>query len=333
MFFRSVNPVTRLWELLNLQPRSVREAYWQNVNDFVIPAHDIAIYTSYLLENDRPWLALRTVTFGLEDGSALPVSIDTIEEILRKLLASRSEYVMNSSQAFRIGELLKVLESEKPDSRILLAAELALYRALPLARSSSSAVHRMLQSDPSSYVDLVCSLVAPSSEIEETLPVSRDVAWSIVRNWKTPPGTDPRTGRISFSRLCAWVVKARQLFEERDKSEIGDLYIGELLSGSATGPDGVWPDEQVRDLLEKLGNDNLEIGLMRGAIDARGEIVRDPYEGGKQERDLAERFLGWARRMEVDWPATSRLHRKLAKAYSRDAVREDERAERLGDLD
>ena len=129
------------------------------------------------------------------------------------------------------------------------------------------------------------------------------------------------------------MVKARQLFEERDKSEIGDLYIGELLSGSATGADGVWPAEQVRELLEKMGNDKLEIGLMRGAIDARGEMVRDPYEGGRQERDLAERYKGWARRMEVKWPATSRLHRKLAKSCLQDAMREDERAERLGDLD
>ena len=333
LFFRSVSPDARLWELLDLQPRSVREVYWQNVNDFVIPAHDITIYVSYLLENDRPRLALRTVTFGLEDGSTPPVSIDTIEEILRKLLASRSERVMNSSQAVRIGGLLKVLESEKPDSRILLAAELALYRALPLARISSSAVHRMLQSDPSSYVDLVCSLVSPPSSIDETLPVSRDVAWSVVHNWKTPPGTDPRTGLLSYSALRSWVVKARQLFEERVQSEIGDLYIGELLSGSKAGLDGVWPAAEVRGLLEELGNDKLEMGLMRGAIDNRGEIVRDPYEGGKQERDLAERYMGWSRRMEVDWPATSRLHRKLAESYLRDAVREDERAERLGDLD
>ena len=64
-----------------------------------------------------------------------------------------------------------------------------------------------------------------------------------------------------------------------------------------------------------------------------GVTWRDPYEGGKQERVLADRYREWAQQTASDWPHTSRLLRGLAEHYERQAQHEDARAEITSDTE
>ena len=333
LFFRSVRPDSSLWKLLELQDQTVCRAYWQSVSDLIVPAPDLPIYVSSLLTYNRPWLAVRAVTLELREAETPPIQIDDVEKIITKLTASGSKHVITSSDVHRLGKLLDVLERERPDSDVQVATELALFRVLPSVGHAPKSVYRMLQSNPTFYVDLVCLLISQPTEMAEAEFVSRDVAWSVVHGWKIPPDTDSSTGRLSYLNLGGWVDEARRLFQERKQSEVGDLYIGELLASSVTGTDAAWPAEEVRDLLERANSDQLETGLMRGALDLRGEIARGPFEGGKQERDIARRYLAWAEQVDAQWPRTGRVLRRLARSYERDAALEDERAERLGDFD
>ena len=337
LFFRSVRPDSKVWQLLELRAETTREAYWQGVNDLIVPTCDIPLYVSYLLTHDRPRLALRTITLGLREGDSPPVSIHDIEQTVVKTTASLPDRIITLSDLHDVRKLLGVLETKRPDSDVLFTTELALFGVLPTVGHAPKSVYRMLKSNPTFYVDLVCLLISQPTEMAEAEFVSRDVAWSVVHGWKIPAlestDTDPSTGRLSYLNLGGWVDEARRLFQERNQSEVGDLYIGELVASSLTGTDGAWPAEEVRDLLERANSDQLETGLMRGALDLRGETARDPFEGGKQERDIARRYLAWAEQVDAQWPRTGRVLRHLARSYERDATLEDERAERLGDLD
>ena len=333
LFFRSISPNPDVWQLVELQERSVREVYWVSLNEFIVSSGDVSTFVSYLLEYNRPWLAVRAVTFGLKKGDDPPVSIDKVEEILIRLLQTRPKQMLNSTHVRHVGRLLDYLARERPDSTVLLAAELALFRLLPRVGYFPSTVYERLEDDPSIFVDLVCLINSHPTEREETAAVSRDVAWSVVHGRRFLPGRDPGGDGISYAKLRDWAIESRRLFKERKQAELGDLYIGELLSISPIGSDSVWPTEEVRRLLEQVGTDQMDRGLVVGALGARGEIVRDPFEGGKQERDLAKQYRCWAEEVDVDWPRTGRVLRQLAKSYDRNATREDERAERFADIE
>lgn len=105
------------------------------------------------------------------------------------------------------------------------------------------------------------------------------------------------------------------------RSEIGDNVIGELLSKSRPGLDGIWPCEAVREALEELGSTRLADGMAVGLYNQRGAHWRGA--GGAQERELSARYRGWSRQIAFDSPFTSRLLERIASTYDRDAVWHD----------
>ena len=60
----------------------------------------------------------------------------------------------------------------------------------------------------------------------------------------------------------------------------------------------------------------------------RGLTMRDPEEGGKHERALADRYRAQASTFSDSWPRTAVVLRTLASMYDTDA-REEDRAERF----
>jgi len=131
------------------------------------------------------------------------------------------------------------------------------------------------------------------------------------------------------SLLRAWVEEARSLLTERDRADIGDSQIGQVLAASPPDEDGAWPGEAVRDLIEELASEPLESGFATAVFNRRGTTVRAPDEGGSQEMDLVREYRSEAERFADGWPRTAALLRRLADSYEQDARREEERAERF----
>jgi hypothetical protein len=65
----------------------------------------------------------------------------------------------------------------------------------------------------------------------------------------------------------------------------------------------------------------------------RGVTHKTVYEGGEQERVLAEHVRSWAK-TAADWPRVAKLLHEMADLWERYGQREDERAEldKLQDL-
>jgi hypothetical protein len=87
------------------------------------------------------------------------------------------------------------------------------------------------------------------------------------------------------SKLKAWISDVRALCKTYARETVGDSVIGELLSKSGPGKDGIWPAEGLRDALEDVGTQKIADGMAIGLYNQRGAHWRDV--GGKQERELA----------------------------------------------
>jgi hypothetical protein len=147
----------------------------------------------------------------------------------------------------------------------------------------------------------------------------------VLNSWRRPSGLDEQ-GTIDAHHLRSWVRRARLLLTDRDRADVGDQQVGQGLSGSPPRGDGVWPAEEIRELVEDLASRNLEIGLVLGVHNPRGVTRRGVYDGGAQEWVLADKYRSAANAVIDEWPRTGRLLNELAADYERQARREDAEA-------
>lgn len=132
-------------------------------------------------------------------------------------------------------------------------------------------------------------------------------------------------GDLSEDHLAKWIATVRQACVELGRADIADVCIGKLLSCAPVGNDGVWPCEPVRDVMEEIQSEPLMNGAHTGVFNSRGVHTRG--EGGRQERELAEKYRKWGQALQVSHPfVASRLLFDLAKTYDQEASREDTEA-------
>ena len=128
------------------------------------------------------------------------------------------------------------------------------------------------------------------------------------------------------------MIGARSVLHEQDRGAIGDQRIGSVLRYSPVGDDGVWPHEAIRVLIEELAAEHVERGIEVQVYNSRGVTSRGVYEGGDQERALADQYREWAEATQSRWPRTASMLRRIVDSYERDARRHDVDAERDEDL-
>jgi len=100
-----------------------------------------------------------------------------------------------------------------------------------------------------------------------------------------------------------------------------------MLAHAPEGSDGIWPDFAVREVIERLASESLELGVHVGVMNRRGVVSRSIGEGGAQERDLATRYRQQADKLTMNWPRTAAVLYGLAQDYEHQAHREDLEAE------
>ena len=148
------------------------------------------------------------------------------------------------------------------------------------------------------------------------------------------PGTGA-DGKIDAEALLNWMTEVRRLCAEHGRVEVGDEKIGELLAKDEppTEGNGVWPCLPVCEAMERIASQQIGAGFLIGARNRRGVHSRGMDEGGSQERELAAKYRGWARRRAFAYPYVSSVLENIAASYDRDAKREDAEMEirkRLG---
>jgi hypothetical protein len=80
--------------------------------------------------------------------------------------------------------------------------------------------------------------------------------------------------------------------------------------------------------LEKWKAAQIEKGIYIGLMNSRGVTTRGPFDGGKQERELANQIRENARKLDR-WPRTKSILIAQAESLEREAQREDLEAEQL----
>lgn len=330
------------FKILNQADKEITKTYWEKVTRYDLIDSDFGLINwvvKQLLINGRPLNALDAacVFYGSRHDSSLDCSllVNALEKIAfmgssnSEQLTTKVEQISAIQTRDRIilkaikyiqeqGQLLKeeVFNIEWIYLRLLKYNNLESIKPLYLEKE--------ILDNPEFFVHILSLVFNPNNEGELSAASKKTRAEKIcllLSMISEIPGQQQNF--INSEKLKKWVYKSREKLEKLDILEIGDRQIGTVLSNSPLGTDGIWPHEDVRDLIEELRNPSLEHALEIGKLNLRSGTTRLSFDGGKQERDLAKKYHDNAEKLALQWPRTSEILRSLERSYEHNADRED----------
>lgn len=236
------------------------------------------------------------------------------------------------------GQGLKILDYEieqifkSLDARHIDGSEIARreYAFLPLLEHGERPLrlHRLMVEDADLFHAILRDVYRGDEEPphDGTKPdvVDRERwrhAFRLLSSLKQAPGfTAPVPDRAA---LAMWMDEVRELGAKHGRVDITESVIGRVLAHAPEDDsDQGWPHRFVRDEIERAPNGKLVGGIRTERYNMRGATTRGLYDGGDQERDLANQYERYARICDR-WPATAAMLDQIAEGWRREAERED----------
>ena len=319
------------WEAAARRGEAVHEGYWGKVRVFSGCARDqdLAQGASCLVDAGRPFDAASVLAHDQRVTGSL-VSAGVIADVLRAIVSAGGECdTPNPQLGGDIASLLGMLAAADYDSRDLARLEWGLLPHVSQHERLPGALHEILAEDAAFFVKVVALAYSPEGEdpprLDECTRRIAQGAYSLLSSWRTLPGED--NGRVSHRLLHRWITEAQAGLDAVRRLPVGLTVAGQMLSGSPHGRDGLWPCAAVREVIEVVESTDLETGVAVGVRNRRDVGTKDAGVGGAAERELAQQYEGYAIAARATHPRTARMLRGIAESYSRDADREDHRAD------
>lgn len=197
------------------------------------------------------------------------------------------------------------------------------------------AIHRQLARDPNLFLELLRwhyrrrdgTIDSDQKEVpDDKRKFLAELAYHALQGWNSVPGCD-EGGSVNQDKFNSWADTALALAEDANRKEVAETHLGALLARFARNRSWEnWLPICVLDYLERPGSKGLREKFDLGVQNARGVTMRGPYDGGAQERRLAERYRGLATRFGNSHPRLSQTLVNIAKRYELMARQQDDQA-------
>lgn len=275
-------------------------------------------------------------------GAALETSMDRLDELApEKILSLLDGYLeqLNASKSdghdamarYRLELIFGHLDSANGVGIDEIAKrEFALF---PLIQHGKRplALHRLMASSGSFYASVLEMIFPPEPAdplTEEQKKRRRDLsslAYRLLSDFEAAPATDGLGSALNQVALEEWISAVRAANKDPERNSLYDVYIGQALAHAPHDDDGGWPHRIVRDVIEVLQADDIERGIATERFNMRGVFMKSIFEGGAQERDLAQKYRSWSE-LAASWIRTSALLENIAKRWDAGAEEADLRA-------
>jgi len=344
-FFLALPEKREIWDQIESFSSEAHKRYWSKCGAqfYHIPFDDKIFGIRQLLMAKRCFTALDAAAMMAKE---LPSSL--ILEILEKTATAPEEtkYVDRFDShtfAHHITELFEALDNVKNIDESQIAKLEWAY--LPILAKpwgwgggrSCKILHKTIAEDPVFFAEII-KCIYKSKNVEniedneigfsqEMIEQRANSAYELINSWSIVPGSGS-DGKIDTDILLNWVKEARRLCAASGRKDIGDSHIGNILAYAKTEYEEFWPPVAVCHIIDMVQNSRLESGFYTGIKNKRGGTTRSPSEGGKQERELAARFRGYAGKLVPRWPRTVSVLSKIAESYECEAKLQDQEAER-----
>ncbi|MFV9474157.1 hypothetical protein ACM5Q9_07045 [Advenella sp. RU8] len=308
-----------LWLLVEEQSQKVVDHFWLNVRPSYIQSDSdhLLFCMEKLLAFGRP----RTAMCAMGDCSPeLPNEL--LVRMLRGIAAGQEENLPFPG-SWDISRVFKALAKSGCNHSEMVNLEFAYYPILEHDEYGTPHLMTEILAKPESFMELICLVYKPRNT-EGDLYAAVQTAASLICNGRGIPGTS-LNGEIDREQFFSWINKTRDLAREKDREVVTDLTIGSWLSEWPLSKNlECWPNPIIAELLDQDDSEDIRRGFHTGVHKSRGVTTRMPYDGGVQERQVAEEF----RRFSCHWlnsrPNLAAMLESLAKSYEHEAKLNDE---------
>lgn len=317
----------QVWRIIEEQTQDIHNQFWTIVPlSYIHEELDSLIFCiERLLAVHRP----RTAFEALGDrADEVPSSI--LVEILEGI-GSDHEPDAGLPQAWNISRLFAALSQTGQLSQSELAGlEFGYYEILHSEEYGTPNLFAEIFSSPEFFIDLICLAYKPqnseSEPISESMLSAAQTASSLLFNGRGIPGGDLNE-EVNSKIFFDWVKKVRELANEKDRLAVTDLTIGAWLSDWPCNKNlEFWPNTVIAELLDQEDCEDIRRGFSTGVQNSRGVSSRNPYDGGNQEREIANKFESFATTWGTEKPNLVGMIEDMAKSFEHQARRYDDDA-------
>lgn len=316
-----------VWSLIESQEVEVRDHFWKLVRPSYVHTDndDLTFCIEKLLAAERPRTALEALG---NRGSDVPSGL--LVQLLKDLGAGH-EPDAPSPQVWEISCLFSTLAKAGHLSQSELARlEFSYYEILHQGEYGIPKLLAEIWSSPQFFMDLICLTYKPQNADPEPIPENMQnaatTASSLIHNGRGVPGRDS-DGLIDPEAFSEWICSVRKLAQEQDMSVKTDLTIGVWLSDWPFKNNlDSWPAPVIANLLDQDDCEDIRSGFITGVCNSRGVSSRRPYDGGDQEREIANKFRTFGAAWEDQKPNLAVMIENIAKSFEHDSRHYDENA-------
>ncbi|MGB3424039.1 MAG: hypothetical protein WBF84_17530 [Castellaniella sp.] len=313
-----------LWQLVEERPQKVIDYFWLNVRPSYIRSDrdHLLLCMEKLLAVGRP----RTAMDAMGDRAS-EIPNELLMRMLRGIAAGQEENV-SLPNAWHISRVFKALSEAECSHSEMVSLEFSYYPMLVHDKYGTPHLMKEVLGNAKSFMELICLAYKPcNTEGEpqaEHLRAAAQTAGSLLHNGRGTPGTSP-DGEVDREQFFSWINRARELAREKDRETVTDLTIGGWLSEWPLSKNlECWPDPIIADLLDQDDCEDIRRGFYTGVYNSRGVTSRMPYNGGAQERRVAEEFRRFSSYWQNSKPNLAAMIESLAKSYEHEARWHDE---------
>lgn len=321
-----------IFDFLEGLPEGASDVYWKKVNLYSLRDEDkefASWVVEQLLAHKRPLAAIDASARYLFGGKNT-LNGDLLARTLERAVVEPNDHENVSLDSYKVLEILKAIQLSSDIDEERLARLEWMYLPIFFHKDiSPPTLTKEICDNPNFFIQIICFAFKADPPIDdEFTDLSPDLkeinikkSHQLLELMNRLPGQDGQ--KVDTTKLQRWIETVRQECAKRNRIQIGDQYIGNLLSHSPAGNDGIWPHEAVRDVIERYENQEMESEIENGLYNQRGVVSKARDEGGKQEQELADKYKQDAEKIRNTWPRTAEMLRRIAKDYELDGRRED----------
>lgn len=311
------------WKHLSSLPDDWHQRYWREtyVRWERQDEEEFNILVDRLLDVGRARAAFGAVHMDFDK-----VESHRLLNLLRSLALEEGRDGYRFPPQHEISDAFESLDARKEISRDeLVQLEFTYAKILDRTKYGIRNLQEAICKDPDLFVQLIGFVYRrkdggedpPEWEISDERRRSNvaSLAYSVLHKISKTPGTKSDES-IDSDKLRWWVEQVRILAKNVGRSEIADHAIGELLSKCPSAPDGVWPCEPVREILDLFASQEMAEGVSIGRYNSRGVHWRGP--NGDDERAIASQYRSWSKATSYYHPFTANLLERIALTYDRE---------------
>ena len=296
--------------------------YWNNARLTPnISDCDLSFAIDKLIEHRRPRVSLKCIAMMLHRDQL--VDHDLIVRALITAVSSTEPF--DSMATYEVHQIIKALQDDpETNPEVLFTVEWAY---LPLLgrgwRTVPKTLDSRLSTDPAFFCEVIRILDrskktnGPNQESSERDNAIASNAWTLLHDWRTPPGTR-NDGTFSPCQFNKWLSHVKESSDESGHIDAALLHIGQVLIHCPPDPQGLWIHHSVAATLNDKSADRLRGGFSNGIVNSRGVRFIDP--SGQPERELAQQYRKKAEEVEnAGYQRFAAELRRLALGFDREA--------------